>query len=31
MARDQGRLADGWDEGAVIERDLDTFTERLIG
>ena len=31
MARDQARLADGWDEGAVIERDLDTFTERLIG
>jgi hypothetical protein len=31
MARDQARLADGWDEGAVIERDLDLFTERLIG
>ncbi len=30
MAREQARFAAGWDEGAVIERNLDTFTERLM-
>ena len=31
MARDQAEFASRWDDGAVIERDLDDFTERLTG
>lgn len=30
MARDQARFAADWDEGVVLERNLDTFTERVV-
>lgn len=31
MARELSRFADDWDAGTVLERDFDTFTERVVG
>jgi hypothetical protein len=31
MGRELAAFAADWDAGTVLERDLDTFTERLIG